>query len=311
MSRQATFTQDIDLVSLIEDFGSEQKCRTYLEGLRWPDGVRCPKCGSDKISRIVKRNQFDCDACRYQFSVTAGTIFHDSHLPLWKWFLAIYVVGESKKGISANQLKRMLKVSYKTAWYLCHRIRAAMTADGLDLLSGIVEADETHIGGTRNGPFSRRPSPAGKATILGAVERGGEVRMRLSEHRGAMGGPSKREVWDFLVANLADETEALYSDSAPQYIGFEDENTRHEAVNHGIGQWVQADVHTNTIEGVWSLFKRSIVGSYHHLSVKHAQAYLDEMAFRYNNRDNAYLFRDTLLRLIDAERMPYAELISA
>src|SRR5438046_6590206 len=107
MSRRPTFTQEVDLVALIEEFGSEDKCREYLEQLRWPDGIKCPRCTSSRISRIKKRDQFDCDNCRYQFSVTAGTIFHDSHLPLWKWFLAFYTVGEAKKGISATPLKPM------------------------------------------------------------------------------------------------------------------------------------------------------------------------------------------------------------
>jgi len=310
MGRQPTFAQEIDLPTLIAEYGSEDKCRAYLEALRWPDGIRCPRCQSDRISKIAKRGQFDCDSCRYQFSVTAGTIFHDSHLPLWKWFLAVYVMGESKKGISSNQLKRMLGVSYKTAWYLTNRVRKAMRDDMAELLTGIVEADETHFGGRQRAKFSRPPSPAGKATVMGAVQRGGEVRVRLSTHKGAKGGPTKREIWDFLSHTVADDAEALYTDSAPMYDGYEDENTRHEAVNHFLGQWVQADVHTNTIEGVWSLFKRSVVGSYHHLSVKHLPAYLDEMAFRYNNRENAYLFRDTLLRLIEGDSMKYAELIA-
>src|SRR5690348_6192168 len=124
--------QAIDLCKLIEKFGSEDKCREYLTQLRWPDdAIRCPKCSSEKISAILKRDQYDCDSCRYQFSVTAGTIFHDTHLPLWKWFLATYLLCESRKGMSANQIKRTLGISYKTAWYLCHRIRAAMAeADG-------------------------------------------------------------------------------------------------------------------------------------------------------------------------------------
>src|SRR6185369_4763056 len=152
--RKPTFTQDMNLVELIDQFGSEDKCRAYLEALRWPSGVRCIRCQSTKISRLKKREQFDCDNCTYQFSVRAGTIFHDSHLPLWKWFLAVYVMGESKKGVSANQLKRMLGVSYKTAWYLCHRIRAAMHDENAPLLHGIVEADETYVGGKlRKGTF--------------------------------------------------------------------------------------------------------------------------------------------------------------
>src|SRR6266480_2618357 len=119
----------MNLPDLIEQFGGEDECHAYLEELRWPDGVRCPRCDSDKVSRIAKRNQFDCDSCRYQFSVTAGTLFHDSHLPLWKWFLAVYLIAESKKGISAKQLQRMLDTSYKTAWHLAPRIRDAMGDD--------------------------------------------------------------------------------------------------------------------------------------------------------------------------------------
>src|SRR5271155_2332829 len=122
----ASMNHELDLRTLIEKYGNEDKCRAAIEHLRWPDGVRCPACKSEKISRIVARNQFDCDSCRYQFSATAGTSFHDTHLPLWKGFLATYLLCESKKGMSALQLSRMLKTTYKTAWYLSHRIRAAM-----------------------------------------------------------------------------------------------------------------------------------------------------------------------------------------
>lgn len=302
MSRKPTFTQDIDLPTLITEFGSEEKCIRYLEALRWPNGVACPRCESRKISRIVKRNQFDCDACRYQFSVRVGTIFSDSHLPLWKWFLAVYVVGESKKGVSANQLKRMLGVSYKTAWYLCHRIRAAMIDETGELLDGTVEVDETWMGhGPRKG-YQSRPAQSPLTTVMGAVERGegGQVSVRISDHKHV----SRADVKAFLAQAVSTDA-TLYSDSAEVYDGIADGR-----VNHSIGQWVQADVHTNTIEGVWSLFKRSLVGSYHHLSVKHLDAYLDEMAFRYNNRENAHLFRDTLLALIGADSLPYAELIA-
>ncbi len=120
--------EDMNLSHLIDRFADEDKCRAYLEELRWPDGVRCPRCESHKVSRIRERNQFDCDSCRYQFSVTAGTLFHDSHLPLRKWFLAVYLLAESKKGMSARQLGRTLGTSYKTAWYLAHRIRRSAGA---------------------------------------------------------------------------------------------------------------------------------------------------------------------------------------
>jgi len=307
-SRRPTFAQDVTLVDLIAQFGSEDKCRTYLEQLRWPEGVSCIRCGSTKISRIKARDQFDCDACTYQFSVRAGTIFHDSHLPLWKWFLAVYVMGESKKGISANQMKRMLGVSYKTAWYLCHRIRAALVEIDPEPLTGIVEADETYHG---NAPmrFGRRVPGRGvggnKTAVIGAVERGGRVRLKVSDR------VNRKALHAFLRAVVADEAEAVYTDDYQAYLGIDDLNTRHETVTHSKKQWVQGDVHTQTMEDVWSLFKRSVIGSYHHLSVKHLQAYLDELAFRYNNRENAYLFRDTLLALIGAEKMPYAELIAS
>ena len=164
---------EIDLPRLIERFGSEDKCHAYLEEIRWPEGVECPRCQSKKISRITKRRQFDCDGCRYQFSVRVGTIFQDSKLPLWKWFLAVYMMGESKKGISANQLSRMLGVSYKTAWFLCHRIRSTMTDETGELLRGVVEADETYVGGKLSGFSSRKDSAAhrrdNKTVVFGIV----------------------------------------------------------------------------------------------------------------------------------------------
>jgi transposase-like protein len=303
VSRRPTFAQTVDLVSLIEDYNTEDKCRAYLEALRWPEGIRCPRCNSDKCSRLRQRKGvIDCDSCNYQFSVTAGTILHDSHLPLWKWFLAVYVMGESKKGVSANQLKRMLRVSYKTAWYLSHRVRAAMRDEAPELLRGIVEADETYVGGHRR--HLRGRSTKGKKVVIGAIERGGDVRLRMTKR------VNKKALHGFLHEVVDPDAEAIITDAFAGYMGIADENTRHDVIDHGQA-WVQADVHTNTMESVWSLFKRSIVGSYHHMSARHLPAYLDEVAFRFNNRENAYLFRDTLLRLLDAETMPYRELVSA
>lgn len=143
----ARMESNIDMIQMMDRFGTEEKCRAVLEELRWLNGICCPRCKGEKISRIHDRHQFDCDACRYQFSVTSGTIWHDTHLPLRKWFMAIYLTIESKKGFSANQMKRVLGVSYKTAWFLCHRIRAAMTEQSPAQLNGTVECDETYIGG--------------------------------------------------------------------------------------------------------------------------------------------------------------------
>lgn len=298
---------EYDLVQLVGQFGSEDKCHEYLEGLRWPNGVECPRCESTKISRIVKRRQFDCDSCRYQFSVRVGTLFHDSKLPLWKWFLAVYLMGESKKGISANQLKRTLGVSYKTAWYLCHRIRAAMVDESGDMLTGIIEADETYVGGKARGFASKQEAARhrrdNKTVVLGAVERGGRVRLRVAPDA------KSTTVKGFLADVVSDDAEAIYTDSHRSYRGIGDENTKHEYVNHSENEWVRGQIHTNTVESVWSLFDRSVIGAYHKLSVKHLPAYLDEAAFRWNNRSNVFLFRDTIRALVAGETLTFRKLV--
>lgn len=309
---------NMNLVKLVEDFRTEDACRDYLVDVRWPDGISCPRCAGTTISKIHKRGQFDCDSCRYQFSVLAGTIFHDTKLPLWKWFAAVYLMCESKKGMSANQMKRTLNVSYKTAWYLCHRIRAAMGAVVTEQLEGVVEADETFVGGKprfqnlepKKDWRGRRLEPrkvgaSNKAVVLGAIERGGNVRLRLSPDR------TRKSLHAFLTAEVGDGAEAIFTDDWRPYRGIADEDTRHEVVTHSEYEWVRGDVHTNGIESVWSLLKRAIIGSYHHTSVKHLQSYLDEMEWRYNNRDNEWLFKDTLKALVSAETLPYSELISS
>jgi transposase-like protein len=297
---------DVNLVSLMQDYGSEDKCRAYLEELRWPNGIECPRCGGKTISRIRKRHQFDCDSCRYQFSVTAGTLFHDSHLPLSKWFLAVYLMVESKKSISAKQMQRMLSVSYKTAWYLAHRIRDAMGDDEQPLLRGIVEIDETYTGGRRRGLGVGRPAASDphKAVIVGAVQRDGEVRLKVASDA------KKDTLHAFVRQHVADGAEAIYTDEWRGYGGLADADTRHETVKHSVGEYVRGDVSTNAVESVWSLFKRSVVGSYHKVSIKHLPAYLDEMEFRFNGRHNPFLFRDTLMVLLHGDALRYRELVT-
>ena len=292
----------VNLMTLMRDYDTDEECRDRLEHLRWPDGVRCPRCDSDKISRIRERKQFDCDSCRYQFSVTAGTIFHDSHLPLTKWFVAMYLMTESKKGISANQMKRTIGVSYKTAWYLCHRIRKAMTKVNPAPLTETIEADETYIGGKRIGGGGgignyRR----NKTMVMAAIQRGGAVRMRTGRTH------SKKVIQGF-VRDVAPNPKRIMTDELPAYGGIADADTTHETVKHKADEWVRGDVHTNTVEGVFSLFKRSIVGSFHQVSGKHLDRYLDEFEWRFNNRKNPYLFRDTLKKLVASENMEYNEL---
>ena len=293
--------QEINLVDLMDHFHSEEACRALLEELRWPDGIECLRCESKNVSRVKNRVQLVCNSCHYHFSVTAGTIFHDSHLPLHKWFLAVYLIVESKKGVSANQLRRSLGVTYKTAWYLCHRVRAALREVDAQLLKGIIEVDETFVGGEVEG--MGRGYKGNKTVVVGAFERGGAIRLKVVR------GRDRETLQGFIRENTADDTQAIYTDELPSYIGIADENTEHEAVKHREKEYVKGDVHTNSLENVWSLLKRSIIGSYHQVSAKHLDAYLDELEFRFNNRENPYMFRDAMLKLVVAENLPYAKLI--
>jgi len=302
-----------NLFSLMEAFPTDDECRKALEGLRWPDGVTCPRCGGLKHQHDTKRHTYDCAGCGYQFSVLAGSVFHDTKLPLRKWFVATYLMCESKKGMSANQLKRTLGVSYKTAWYLCHRIRAAMGSVAVSQLNGIIETDETFVGGKqrlpgRPGHTGQAPgynSLANKTIVLGALERGRDVRFRVTGNR------RKAAIKTFLDDEVADGAAAIYTDDFSGYVGVADEDTKHESVNHTAKEYVRGDVHTNGIESVWSLLKRSIIGSYHQVSAKHLDLYLDELEWRFNNRDNARLFPDTLKALLLAETLEYKALVRA
>jgi len=290
---------DINLVKLIEQFGGDEKCREHLKELRWPDGVKCPRCNGENVSQIKGITKYDC-SCGYQFTVTSGTIFHDSHLPLWKWFLAIYLMTESKKGISACQMQRTISVSYRTAWFLCHRIRAAVKQEGAELLRGIVEVDETYVGGKVRG--MGKGYKRNKVIAIGAKQRGGDIRLQTIRHA------SREVLHKFIHSTTHPKAEAIYTDEWPAYLGVADKDTRHETINHGAEEWVRGDIHTNGIESVWSLLKRSIIGSYHKVSHKHLDAYLDELEHRFNNRNNKFLFRDTLLKLIKADGLTYREL---
>lgn len=292
---------DINIADLIERFHSDEECREALEEIRWPNGVACAKCGSVSISRISTRDQYDCNDCRARFSVTSGTIMHDSKLPLWKWFMAVYLVLEGKKGISANQLGRTINVQYRTAWYLCHRIREALKTPEA-LLSGIIEVDETWVGGKVSG--MGMGYKGNKSLVMGAAQRGGDVRL------GRVIDRSKESLHGFIDLHVADDAEAIHTDEFKSYNGIGDENTRHETVNHFEEEWVRGDVHTNTIEGVWALFKRGVAGSFHKVSRKHLERYLDEFEFRFNNRNNPYIFRDALRELMGATPIQYRELIA-
>lgn len=309
----------MNLIRLIEDYNTDAECRATLEKLRWPDGVRCPRCDSAEAWRADPRKQYDCKGCGYQFSVTSGTMLHDSHLPLRKWLVAVYLMCEAKKGMSALQLKRTLGVSYKTAWYLCQRIRAAMGSAEAAPLTGVVEADETWIGGKAKNMHAKDRERLGvgagfvgnKVQVLGAIQRGedgkpSQVRLAVAGAKGKRADVAR--LHEFIAATVHDDATAVYTDENEGYLGVGDENTVHATVNHSEGKWVEGDVHTNSAESAWSLFKRGVVGSYHRLSTKHLDAYLGEFEWRFNGRQNPYLFRDTLARLVAAEALPYAKL---
>jgi transposase-like protein len=296
----------MDLGKMMVDFDTEAECRTYMEELRWPDGIECPRCKGKTISRIKARDQFDCDSCRYQFSVMSGTIFHDSHLPLPKWFIATFLLCESRKGMSANQMKRILGVSYKTAWYLCHRIRATMHEQHLEPLTGTVEVDETWIGGREHGQGQKRQ----KEVVIGIRQRGGDL--RFFHAADCKSGTLAKYIRENISA---DSVDVIVTDDYPAYpkamIRAGVHGTKHKTINHSKGVYAQGDVYTNTVENAFSLLKRGVIGSWHQISAKHLPAYLDEMTFRFNNRKNPYLFRDTMLKLINSPNVEYKTLTSA
>ena len=292
--------QSMDMMQIMERFHKEEECRDALGELRWPGGVTCPRCSGKQHAYDSNSYRWDCYSCGYGFTALVGTVFQDTKLPLRKWFMAVLLMVEAKKGISANQIKRTLGVSYKTAWYLCHRIRAAMAEATPEPLTGTVEVDETYVGGKVRG--KGRGYRGNKTIVAGAIERGGDVVLQV------VGDNGRQTLHDFIRNSTDPRVRRIMTDEWPAYRGIADHDTTHETVNHSAEEWVRGDVHTNTVEGVWSLFKRSVTGSYHKLSAKHLDAYLDELEWRFNNRQNPYLFRDTLVKLLHSEALPYTQL---
>lgn len=301
----------IDLCELIERFGDDQQCRNYLEHLRWPHGTQCPKCDGKRISSILKRDQYNCDneSCRYQFSVTAGTIFHDTHLPLVKWFLAAFLICQSRKGMSANQLSRMLRINYRTAWYLCHRIRHAMTEEQpQEKLSGTVEVDETYIGGKQHTYHKAGHGDSNKQIVIGIRQRGGDLRFFHAQD------VKSGTLAQYIKDNVSEDVDVIMTDELNAYptaMKSIDMTSKHKTIKHKAKIYVDGDIHTNTVESAFSLLKRGIIGTWHRVSAKHLAAYLDEMTWRFNNRKNPFLFRDTMLKLIHSDNLEYKELTKA
>jgi transposase-like protein len=287
-----------------QHFTDEDKAREYMEFLRWGNnGPACPHCGGSDPYRLTpkpgsktRKGVLKCRVCRKQFTVTVGTVFEDSHVPLTKWIQAIYLIGASKKGISAHQIHRMLGVTYRSAWFMAHRLRYAMTAQPLAAkLKGTVEIDEGYIGGKRKGGRGRTPADGGrKAAVAVLVERDGRVRAMPMER--IDGGSMERAIRQHVEPGsklMTDETN-IYSSirvkGHQKIAGME-----RQSVNHGSGEFVRGDVYTNTAEGFISLLKRGIVGTFHHVGKGHLGKYVSEFEFRYNARKVADKDRPSLI----------------
>jgi transposase-like protein len=287
---------ELSIVSIAERFPNSLAAAEYLESVRWPNGPVCPHCGeSERKPYALKsktRRLWKCAACRKQYTVTVGTIFESSHIPLHKWLWAFFLLCSSKKGMSAHQLHRMLGITYKSAWFMAHRIRYAMEQPPFQRqLTGTVEVDETYVGGKVRRSNKKQYKPldpsqphkqmqtgrgAEKTPVLSLVERGGEVRsFRIANVTGETLGSAIRH-------HVAREAH-LRTDSFPSYTRVGWEYASHEVVNH-LDEYVRGDVHTNTAENYFSILKRGINGVYHHVSEAHLPRYLAEFDFRYNNR---------------------------
>jgi transposase-like protein len=256
------------------DFKTDADCLAFVFKMRYPDGATC-KCGKkDCFYPIKKRKCYCCSHCGYQISPTAGTIFHKSETPLKSWLFAMFLISNSKNGVSAMELMRQIGVTYKTAWRMAHQIRKLMQASG-GMMSGVVEADETYIGGIR--PGKRGRGAAGKTPIIGVLQRGGKIQAKVAAD------VKTQTVLPNILANVEKGatvcTDELWSYNPLAKAGYD-----HQRVGHGARQYVRGNVHTNSIEGFWSQLKRSINGTFHHVSPQHLQRYVNEFVYRYNLR---------------------------
>jgi transposase-like protein len=281
-------------------FPDEEACAAYLVARRWPNGVKCPRCGNAKVYALASGLHWQCTNCApggstgYRFSHIAGTIFENTNKPLRDWYRVTHMMLVSKKGMSALQIMRTMGFgSYKTAWYMCHRIRVALVENDMDKLGGIVEVDETFVGGkAKNRHWVKRdgrpgPTASGKAIVVGAVRRKGNVVARLIQN------VKQETLENFVNEAVSDKVSLLCTD---QWVGYAKLGDKfpHGTVDHAKHQYVVGAVHTQTIEGFWSIFKRGIVGSYHKVSRKYLPLYIAEFQFRYNNRFNDDIFRTAI-----------------
>lgn len=284
-------SEELNLFKLASEHSDNDKARELLESLRWPDGPVCPHCANDgkaksiytitpkaESDRPARKGLYKCGACRKQFTVTVGTIFEDSHIPIGKWLMAFFLLCSSKKGMSAHQLHRMLKITYKSAWFMAHRIRFAMGEGPIaELLKGTVEIDETFVGGKGDA----RTKHLRKTPVVALIERKGRVRTKV------VASVTQKNLRSCL--NEISKDAIVNTDQAGVYIGLNKEFKRHDVCNHSVFDYAHkhadgSEIHVNSAESFFSLIKRGIFGSFHHVSREHLHRYADEFAFRWNNR---------------------------
>lgn len=284
-------------------FPDDGACKSYLQARRWPNGVKCPRCGNEKVYELKREYHWQCEKCAadgYRFSVLVGTIFENTNIKLLDWFKVIYLMMTSKKGISALQIQRMLGFgSYHTAWSMCHRIRVALGEGDFRKLIGFVEVDETFVGGkARNRHKSKRGGPggtgnaggtggSGKVIVVGAVQRKGRVVARVIENT------DSTTLTNFVREVVSTKVSLISTDEHRGYLRLKDEFP-HGTVEHWSGEYVAGAVHTSTIDGFWSLIKRGIMGTFHKVSRKYLPLYVNEFQFRYNNRNNPNIFSNAI-----------------
>lgn len=299
------------LVDLLTYFTDEQICRDYLEIIRWEGILECPykDCAGGKISKFKDGKRYKCPTCQRTYSVKVGTIFEDSKIPMRKWYAGIYLITSHKKGISSCQLARDLGVTQKTAWYMNHRVRHSLGLEPERKLSGIIEADETFMGGLEiNKHKSKKTegvqgrSVQTKTAVAGVVERGGELRAQI------VPDTSGSNLRKFVYENV-EKGSQLNTDEWYGYRGLE-KLFGHSVIKHNENQYVDGTTHVNTMEGFWSLLKRGVIGIYHSMSSKHLQKYLDEFVFRYNTRKFTESDRFNFMLSNMATHLPYSKLIS-
>jgi transposase-like protein len=295
------------LTEFTDYFSDEETCVKHFAAIRFANGEYCPHCGHNEIYTFSNGKRYRCAKCKQDFTIRTGTVFGESKLPLRKWFMAIYLLSTSNKGISSVQLAKQVGVTQKTGWFIDHRIRSAMKQNGGQLF-GRIEADETYIGGAaRNMHKDKKKNIGtggkGKTPIIGVVQRGGDVKAVVAENL----------KHDTLASNIADKVQAgsfVYTDEHRGYNGLHRMGYLHGRVRHSRFEFVVGDAHTNTIESFWALFKRGYHGIYHWMSKKHMQRYVDEFTFRFNRRTGEMqdIFSQTILNMAANPQLPYKTL---